>query len=81
MKMKTLKSNSSYERGETKIMVIAILMGLAILYSAGTFIAGWMHDEMLDRSEKSEDWLRHQGPRPKQKFDTERPIRGQTITY
>ena len=56
-------------------------MGLAIVYSAATFISGWMHDEMKERSEQGDEWLRQQGRRPRKQIDTERPIRGQTITF
>ncbi len=79
--MKSSRTRSFWERGESKITVIAVLMGIAILYSVATIISGWMHDEMLERSEKGEEWLRQQGRRPKYKPDTERPIRGQTITF
>lgn len=77
--MKSLKSSS--ERAEAKLAAIAIIMGIAVLYSAATIISGWMHDEMLERSVQGEEWLRQQARRPQQKFDTERPIRGQTLKF
>ncbi len=79
--MKSLKNSCASERAETKIMVIAILMGIAVLWSVGTVVAGWMHDEMLDRSKKGEEQLRHYGKHPRRKPDTERPIRGQTLRF
>ncbi len=70
------------ERGETKLAVIAIAMGIAVLVSISSIVSSCMNEEMIRRADEGDEFLRKMsGRHRRQVHDTERPLRGQTLTF